>query len=101
MGRATCRKWGVCNLNSNGLPLTCVKKRKPEKSQPVADFYRFDFFASKKMEPIIGIKPMTYSLRVCHSPKGNGKSQSFICLHDIFSIGISWLPKVELPNKSP
>ncbi|MBE6377103.1 MAG: hypothetical protein E7050_11680 [Lentisphaerae bacterium] len=39
----------------NGLPLTCVKKRKPKKSQLVADFYRFDFFASKKMEPIIGI----------------------------------------------
>ena len=39
----------------NGLPLGCEKKRKPKKSQHFADFYRFDFFASKKMEPIIGI----------------------------------------------
>ena len=32
----------------NGLPLTCVKKRKPKKSQLVADFYRFDFLQAKK-----------------------------------------------------
>jgi hypothetical protein len=36
------------------LTTTCVKKRKTKKSQLVADIYRFDFFASKKMEPIIG-----------------------------------------------
>ena len=41
---------------------------------------------AKKMEPMIGIEPMTYSLRDRPFPKIFEKGLSFICLLDIFLV---------------